>query len=49
VKAQHAGETLIQPIRICGIGCIIAAHASLSTVAAYFLDDPRAQEKRKTR
>ena len=35
----------MQPIRICDIGCIIAAHAGPGTVAAFFLGDPRAPEK----
>ena len=34
-----------QPIRICDIGCIIAAHSGPGTVAAFFLGDPRAPEK----
>ena len=32
-------------IRICDIGCIVAAHAGPGTVAAFFLGDPRAPEK----
>ena len=35
----------MQPIRICDIGCIIAAHSGPGTVAAFFLGDPRAPEK----
>ena len=35
----------MQPIRICDIGCIIAAHAGPGTVAAFFLGDVRAPEK----
>ena len=36
--------TTTQPIRICDIGCIIAAHSGLGTVAAFFLGDPHALE-----
>ena len=35
----------MQPVRICDIGCIIAAHSGPGTVAAFFLGDPRAPEK----
>ena len=35
----------MQPIRICDIGCIIAAHSGPGTVAAFFLGDARAPEK----
>ena len=35
----------MQPIRICDIGCIIAAHSGPGTVAAFFLGDPRTPEK----
>ena len=35
----------LQPIRICDIGCIIAAHSGPGTVAAFFLGDARAPEK----
>ena len=34
-----------QPVRICDIGCIIAAHSGPGTVAVFFLGDPRAPEK----
>ncbi len=34
-----------QPVRICDIGCIIAAHAGPGTVAVFFLGDERAPEK----
>ena len=36
--------TNMQPIRNCDIGCIIAAHSGLGTVAAFFLGDPHAPE-----
>ena len=35
----------LPPIRICDIGCIIAAHSGPGTVAVIFLGDPRAPEK----
>lgn len=35
----------LQPVRICDIGCIIAAHSGPGTVAVFFLGDPRAPEK----
>jgi DegV family protein with EDD domain len=50
-EAEATAEALrerfpkMQPIRICDIGCIIAAHAGPGTVAAFFLGDPRAPEK----
>jgi len=50
-EAETTAEALrerfpkMQPIRICDIGCIIAAHAGPGTVAAFFLGDPRAPEK----
>ena len=34
----------MQPILICDIGCIIAAHSGPGTVAAFFLGDARAPE-----
>jgi len=43
--ALRARFPRMQPIRICDIGCIIAAHAGPGTVAAFFLGDPRAPEK----
>ena len=50
-EAEQTAEALrerfprMQPIRICDIGCIIAAHSGPGTVAAFFLGDPRAPEK----
>ena len=50
-EAEATAEALrerfpkMQPIRICNIGCIIAAHSGPGTVAAFFLGDPRAPEK----
>lgn len=50
-EAEQTAEALrarfpkMQPIRICDIGCIIAAHAGPGTVAAFFLGDARAPEK----
>ncbi len=49
--AEQTAEALrerfprMQPVRICDIGCIIAAHSGPGTVAAFFLGDPRAPEK----
>ncbi len=45
VEALRKRFPKMQPIRICNIGCIIAAHAGPGTVAAFFLGDPRAPEK----
>ena len=44
-EALRARFPKMQPIRICDIGCIIAAHAGPGTVAAFFLGDARAPEK----
>ncbi len=43
--ALRARFPKMQPIRICDIGCIIAAHSGPGTVAAFFLGDARAPEK----
>ncbi len=50
-EAEATAEALrerfpkMQPVRICDIGCIIAAHSGPGTVAAFFLGDARAPEK----